>query len=40
MMKALDGLWGLWSRTGGEGNNWRVSVDGKEISPAEVRFLN
>ena len=34
--RAFEGLWNEWTITQGKGNNWKVSVDGKEIPPAEV----
>ena len=38
--RAFEGLWNEWTSTQGKGNNWKVSVDGKEISPDEVNILN
>lgn len=36
MTTAMQALWGLWSSSGGESNNWRVFVDGQAISVTEV----
>ncbi|KAK4686099.1 hypothetical protein P7C73_g4040, partial [Tremellales sp. Uapishka_1] len=39
MRKSMRDLWGGWTASGGKGNNWRVSVDGKEVSPSELNLI-
>jgi hypothetical protein len=36
MDTAMQALWGLWSSSGGNSNNWRVFVDGQVIGVHEV----
>ena len=36
MATAMQALWGLWSSSGGDSNNWRVFVDGQAIGVHEV----
>jgi len=36
MNTAMQALWGLWSSSGGNSNNWRVFVDGQVIGVHEV----
>jgi inositol-pentakisphosphate 2-kinase len=39
MDTAMQALWGLWSSSGGDSNNWRVFVDGQVIGVTEVSLL-
>lgn len=39
MGTAMQALWGLWSSSGGDSNNWRVFVDGQAIGVHEVCFF-
>jgi inositol-pentakisphosphate 2-kinase len=37
--EALEGLWAGWRASEGKWNNWRVFVDGKEVSPEDVSIF-
>jgi len=39
MDTAMQALWGLWSSSGGDSNNWRVFVDGQVIGVHEVSLF-
>ncbi|KAF7317203.1 Inositol-pentakisphosphate 2-kinase [Mycena chlorophos] len=36
MRTALEALWDGWERSGGEGNNFRVFLDGKRLAPGQT----
>ncbi|WVQ83029.1 hypothetical protein IAT38_005167 [Cryptococcus sp. DSM 104549] len=36
MLKALEGLWEMWSTTTAKANNWRVFVDGHAVTPDQA----
>ena len=40
MDTAMQALWGLWSSSGGDSNNWRVFVDGQVIGVHEVGLFS
>ncbi|WWC70892.1 uncharacterized protein I206_104844 [Kwoniella pini CBS 10737] len=39
MRSAIKGLWGMWTESDGQENNWRVFIDGERVNPNQIEQL-
>ncbi|WWC62721.1 uncharacterized protein I303_105318 [Kwoniella dejecticola CBS 10117] len=39
MRKAIKGLWGIWTESEGQENNWRVFTNGERVNPNQLEVL-